>query len=74
MALKCADVAALSNAIAKNLMIDADNTQMGKLIFRINGFFCTVFANGTVQFQGKTNPDVQAYIEDAIRKINSLHQ
>lgn len=73
MALKCADLAALSNAIANRYPIPADDTQMGKRIFRIDGFICTIFSNGTIQFQGKANPDVQMFIEDAIAKLNSLH-
>lgn len=72
MALKCADVAALSNAIANKFSISADSSQMGKLIFRIDGFICTVYNNGTVQFQGRENPEVKAYIEDAVQKLNSI--
>lgn len=73
MALKCVDLAALSNAIVNRFPVPADNSQMDKQIFRIDGFICTLYSNGTVQFQGKTNPDIKSFIEDAISKINSLH-
>jgi hypothetical protein len=73
MALKCADLDALSKAIINRYNVPADDTQMGKRIFRIDGFICTLFTNGTVQFQGKTNLEIQMSIENAIQKLNSLH-
>lgn len=73
MAHRCSDNGALRNAISNRFSIPSDDSQLGKSIFRIEGFICTLFSNGTVQFQGKQNLQIQDYIIDAINKINSIN-
>lgn len=75
MSEKCFDIDALTKVIVNKCNPLVDKAQMGKTILRTgDGLICTVFNNGTVQFQGKSGTDAQAFIEQAILNINSNYQ
>lgn len=73
MAIKCKNITQLNLLMSDKLGSIQDHSSLGKCIHRFSsGLICTVFDNGTVQFQGANDVETVEKIKRMVEHINAL--
>lgn len=73
MAMRCKNITQLKFYMDNKLSFELDTSSLGKNIYRFGtGLICTIFTNGTVQFQGANDEETMNKIATMINCINEL--